>query len=217
MIIVLEGLDGAGKSTQLQHLMQYFSQSGYHCHFTHFPRLDEEPFGSLLKAYLQGEFGSLSSVSPYLIAPLYAQDQYLAARDTWPKDPKSIIFLDRYYYSNIAYQTTRLTGEQEKAQFRTWLKGLIEKLGMRQADLALYLHTPRNFRSKNLNRRPKSDIHEKNTQYQEQVHQEYLAMCTQNWHHLQELNCANEKGEMLDEQSIHTKILSLLREQMHLN
>lgn len=212
MIIVLEGLDGVGKSTQIDLLMHHFTNAGYDCCFTHFPRLHQEPAGPLIETYLQGGFGAIDQISPYLIAPLYAQDQYLAARDEWSQNPNKIIFLDRYYYSNLAYQTTRIPDEKEKEKFRIWLKNMIKILALPKPELALYLHAPREFRNASLHRRTQTDIHEKNCHYQESVHLEYLNMCAENWHGLREFNCADDNGLMQEQYPIHKKILSLLYE-----
>ncbi|MGB8490372.1 MAG: thymidylate kinase, partial [Bacteroidales bacterium] len=112
-LFVIEGVDGSGKSTQLTLLKDYLTGKGYSCEYLHFPRTDAPYFGELIARFLRGEFGSLNEVDPYLVALLYAGDRKDAAGiiRNW-LDNKKIVLLDRYTYSNIAYQCAKL-GQQD--------------------------------------------------------------------------------------------------------
>jgi dTMP kinase len=63
-LFVIEGVDGAGKSTQIKLLKGYFNKLGYKCEYLHFPRTDAPYFGELVARFLRGEFGSLNEVNP---------------------------------------------------------------------------------------------------------------------------------------------------------
>ena len=51
MLIVLEGLDGAGKSTQVELVRRMFAQEGVESHFLHFPRFDAPVYGELIARF----------------------------------------------------------------------------------------------------------------------------------------------------------------------
>ncbi|NSW95727.1 MAG: thymidylate kinase, partial [Bacteroidales bacterium] len=103
-LIVIEGIDGSGKSTQIGLLHSHFAREGYDCRYLHFPRTDAPYFGELIARFLRGEFGSLKDLDPYLVAMLYAGDRKDASEiiQGWLRENK-IVLLDRYTYSNIAY------------------------------------------------------------------------------------------------------------------
>ena len=79
MFIVLEGLDGAGKSPQVRMLRQLLSERGVKSEFVHFPRFDAPVYGELIARFLRGEFGGVNEVDPYLVALLFAGDRAAAA------------------------------------------------------------------------------------------------------------------------------------------
>ena len=116
-LFVIEGLDGAGKSTQIRLLRDYLAGMNYSCEYLHFPRTGSPWFGELVARFLRGEFGSLNDVDPYLVAMLYAGDRRDASEiiSGWLSEGK-IVILDRYTYSNVAYQCAKLSNleEQEK-------------------------------------------------------------------------------------------------------
>ena len=72
MLIVIEGLDGAGKSTQVKKMKKYLSATLGEYDYIHFPRYDAPVYGDLISRYLRGSFGSLDSVHPQLVALLFA-------------------------------------------------------------------------------------------------------------------------------------------------
>ena len=78
MFIVLEGLDGAGKSTQDRMLRQLLSERGVESEYVHFPRFDAPVYGELIARFLRGEFGGVNEVDPYLVALLFAGDRAAA-------------------------------------------------------------------------------------------------------------------------------------------
>ena len=118
MLIVLEGLDGAGKSTQVKKLKEYLTERCGSLEYIHFPRYDAPVYGDLIGRFLQGEFGSIDAVHPQLVALLFAEDRHRAApmmREAL--DAGKVVLLDRYVYSNIAYQCAKLPqGPERPAQ-----------------------------------------------------------------------------------------------------
>ena len=79
MLIVLEGLDGAGKSTQVKRLREYLTQRCGSLEYIHFPRYEAPVYGDLITRFLKGEFGSIEVVHPQLVALLFAEDRHGAA------------------------------------------------------------------------------------------------------------------------------------------
>lgn len=124
-VIVIEGLDGAGKSTQVNLLKEYLTEQNHSFKYLHFPRVEDGIFGDLVARFLRGEFGDNKTVNPYLVALIYAEDRQ-DARDmlhNWINDG-NIVILDRYVYSNIAYQCAKLDSESEKEKLRKWILDL---------------------------------------------------------------------------------------------
>ena len=122
MLIVLEGLDGAGKSTQLRMVTSYFSSLGRKVEYLHFPRYDAPVYGDLIGRFLQGRFGAIDKVHPQLVALLFAEDRHGAA----PQLREALaagktVLLDRYVYSNIAYQCAKLAEPAEREELRRWI------------------------------------------------------------------------------------------------
>ena len=107
-LFVIEGVDGAGKSTQIKMLREFFVNMGYKCEYMHFPRTEAPFFGELVARFLRGELGSINEVDPYVVAMLYAGDRKDASGMiyNWLKNEK-VVLLDRYTYSNIAYQCAK--------------------------------------------------------------------------------------------------------------
>ena len=93
MLIVLEGVDGCGKSTQIANLQKMFAEKGVACEYIHFPRFDAPYFGDLIARFLRGELGSVESVDPYIVAMLYAGDRRDAAAliNGWLEQGKVVI------------------------------------------------------------------------------------------------------------------------------
>ena len=175
-LIVLEGTDGSGKSTQFSLLCRRMEAEGRPFHRIVFPQY-QEPSSALVRMYLGGEFGSSpSDVNPYAASTFYAVDRYAAWKKVWGRDYAAgkQILSDRYTTSNAVHQTGKLP-ESEWEDFLRWLFDFeYGKLGLPEPSLVLYLDMPteqavRLLRSREASTHTKGDIHEVDTGY--------LALC----------------------------------------
>lgn len=220
-LFVIEGVDGAGKSTQIALLRNYLAGKGYHTEFLHFPRTSAPYFGELIARFLRGEFGSLEAVDPYLVAMLYAGDRKDAAREvgSWLKEGK-IVLLDRYTYSNIAYQCAKMSQKDEQDALMKWILNLeFSHFEIPRPDLNIFLDVPFSFTEKKLtgmrtgNDRTylngMKDIHEESMDFQRKVRDMYLRVAAAD-DLLDVVDCSNNQGAMLAPEEIFELILNLL-------
>ncbi len=177
-LIVFEGTDGSGKSTQFELLCSRLTAENRSFRRLIFPQYSE-PSSALLRMYLDGEFGpSPSDVNPYAASCFYAVDRYASWKKVWKKDYQKggLVLSDRYTTSNAVHQASKLPPEQWK-EFFNWLFDFeYDKMGLPRPDLVFYLDMPTAQAVENLRRRErathtKSDIHESDTAY--------LALCRQ--------------------------------------
>ena len=222
-LFVIEGVDGSGKSTQIKLLSEFLTGKGYSCEFLHFPRTDAPYFGELIARFLRGEFGSLNEVDPYLVAMLYAGDRRDASEliGEWLGKGK-IVLLDRYTYSNIAYQCAKLNDNIEQDKLMKWILALeFEHFGIPKPDLNIFLDVPFSFTEKKLNSgrtgndrsylRGTRDIHEVSLVFQKKVRNIYLRVA-QSDNTLSLVDCSDTAGKMQPPASISDLIIRIISE-----
>jgi dTMP kinase len=219
--MVIEGLDGSGKSTQIERLLAYLGQRGIPCQYLHFPRTEEGYYGDLIARFLRGDLGPLESVHPYLVALIYAGNRK-DARDlisSWLTAGITVV-ADRYVVSNIAFQCAKLETAEEREALKEWI--LEFEYGYHKIprpDLNLFLDVPFQFtRQKLVEERSgedrkylqgKADIHEQDLDFQHRVRQVYLELSATD-PSLQVIDCNDSKGGMLTPDEIFTSIQHLL-------
>lgn len=221
-LIVIEGLDGAGKSTQISLLKQWFADRNLQCRYIHFPRTEAPYFGELIARFLRGEFGDLDTVDPYLVAMLYAGDRKDAAImiETWLEE-KYFVILDRYTYSNIAYQCAKVSTPEEELRLREWILKLeFEHFGIPKPDINIFLDVPFRFTEEKLNSRRHGDdrnylmgncdIHEQSLEFQKRVRDIYLSVAASD-EKLQVISCRDEDEMMPPPEAIFRMILDKLK------
>ncbi len=222
MLIVIEGLDGAGKSTQVKMLQEYITAKGYALEYLHFPRYEASVYGELIGSFLRGEFGNVNQVNPKLVALLYALDRQAAA-PTLNKalQEGKVVLLDRYVYSNIAYQCSKVTDMEEREKLRNWILTIEYNFYMiPKPDVNIFLDVPLSFvesrlssaRSEDSDRdylAGKRDIHEENISFQEEVRNVYIAECERDAA-FQRIDCSASDGSMLSPKIVFEKIKAKL-------
>ncbi len=187
MFIVLEGVDGSGKSTQIANLQRMFAQQGVPSEYLHFPRFDAPYFGDLIARFLRGELGSIEQVDPYVVALLYAGDRRDAAVQIreWIAEGK-VVICDRYVYSNVGYQCAKIADADEREKLREWILSLeYDYFAIPRPDMSLFLDVPFAFTERKLLQEVregddrsylhgKKDIHEQSMDLQRAVRQVYI-------------------------------------------
>ena len=173
-LIVLEGIDGSGKSTQYRRLCQRMENDKIDYNHIVFPRYDKES-SALLRLYLGGAFGTdPGDVNAYTASTFYAVDRFASYRDDWGKiyENGGLILSDRYTTSNAVHQGCKLP-DDELPDFFNWLADLeYVKMGLPRPDLVIYLDVDietatRRMRRREARNNTQADIHEKDTAYLE--------------------------------------------------
>lgn len=217
MLVVLEGLDGAGKSTQVKRLRSYLESRCESLEYIHFPRYDAPVYGDLISRFLRGDFGGNDQVHPQLVALLFAEDRHGAV----PEMKKILssggtVLLDRYVYSNIAYQCAKLHTEEEKEALRKWIIDTeYGAFGLPVPDLNIFLDVPTGFVEKKLSADRQGndrnylagghDIHEADMAFQRRVREIYLSQCFLDPKFIR-IDCSDASGNMLPPDIIADKV-----------
>lgn len=221
MLVVLEGLDGAGKSTQVKKLRTYLESLTGSLEYIHFPRYDAPVYGDLISRFLRGDFGSNEAVHPQLVALIFAEDRHGAAPDM----KKSLsegrtVLLDRYVYSNIAYQCAKLKDAEEAERLREWIFNTeYGDFELPEPDLNIFLDVPIGFvESKLKSQRGGADrdyleggqdIHEADIEFQKKVRDIYRRQCELDPRFIR-IDCSDEAGEMLPPGAIFAKVKAVV-------
>ncbi len=214
-LIVFEGTDGSGKSTQFARLCKRLEEEKRPFTRLVFPRYDQ-PSSALIRMYLQGEFGSLpEDVNAYAASSFYAVDRYASWKQAWgePYRRGGLILADRYTTSNAVHQASKMPAD-EREDFFCWLEDYEhEKLGLPRPDRVVWLDMPIPTAVENLRRRERdththADIHE--------VDEPYLYACRAAAQSAAEfwgwsrVSCVDDHGKLRDVEELHEEIWALL-------
>ena len=215
-LIVIEGTDGSGKSTQFRLMSEHLEKDGVAFKHLVFPRYGEES-SALIRMYLGGQFGTKpTDVNAYAASAFYAVDRYASYKMDWGKwyEDGGLVLSDRYTTSNAVHQASKEQGA-DREKYLMWLYEFeYDKLGLPRPDLTIYLDVPTDFTEKMLRGREaatntQADIHEKDMQY--------LATCREcgrdaaayyNWKVIQ---CVRD-GAMRTIEDIHQEIYAAVKQ-----
>jgi dTMP kinase len=189
--------------------------------FLHFPRFDAPVYGDLIASFLRGEFGDVNTVDPRLVALLYAGDRDNAAPKlkSWLDEGK-VVILDRYVYSNIAFQCAKISDIAKRKQLHEWIFYLeYDFFSIPRPDICIFLDVPFGFTLEKLKSQRdgtdreylngKKDIHESDFDLQKRVREVYLEQ-TNIDRNFVSVNCVDENSKMKQPQIIHTEIVTLI-------
>lgn len=219
-LIILEGLDGCGKTTQTQLLEAGFQQKKIDYKRIKLPDYDS-PSSTLVRMYLNGDFGrDAGSVNAYAAGAFYAVDRFASYQLNWKADyeTKAVILADRYATSNSIYQMEKLPQSQWNAYLDWSADFEYEKMGIPKPDLVLYLDMPVEISQKLMTARyggneAKKDVHECNTAFLEHCRKAALyAAQRQNW---RVITCAENNAPRTIE-AIHQEIELQIKEELNL-
>jgi dTMP kinase len=218
-LIVLEGNDGSGKTTQLKLLLHYLKNEKISYHSFDFPQYQRTFFGRFIGKFLRGELGDPGKLNPYLISLPFAADRW-QAKEMINKAlcTKKIVLCNRYASSNLAYQVSRAEPKLRYGLYR-WLNALeYKQLAIAKEDVVLFLYVPYTIsmeliklkKERQYLRGRKLDIYESNPDLLKKVDETYLWLLQKNshWHRI---DCVSNK-QMLSKEQIHKKIITKLKE-----
>ena len=211
--IVIEGVDGCGKTTQFELLLKRLKNEKIKIVTVDFPRYYDSLWGKMVGNFLKGEYGDFDTTSPYLVALPYMVDQYTWARDIGKKTLESgkSILSNRYFTSNV-HQIARAKGSARE-KYRSWIWDAGYKhLGITEPDLVLFLDVKpdkayiMNKMKKNrkyLGERTEDEA-EKRLYHQKDAYKEYLKTVKQ-FNYWKAIKCMN--GSKIDPpEVIHERI-----------
>ena len=171
-LIVIEGTDGSGKSTQFQLLTQRLAREGRQFRQLEFPQYSE-PSSALITMYLNGEFGKKAGdVNAFAATAFFAVDRYASYKKFWGKwyENGGLVVTGRYTTSNAVHQASK-EPEENWAGYWKWLSEFeYDQLGLPCPDLTIYLDVPTDYTEKMMRRREadthtSADIHEQDLDY----------------------------------------------------
>ncbi|MDA1317015.1 MAG: hypothetical protein O3B87_03245 [bacterium] len=219
-LIIIEGADGTGKTTQVSLLISYLEKMNIPHKEYDFPQY-ESFYGLLIAAYLRGDLGELKTVSPYVSALLFALDRSVVATQMQEDiDDGLLLIANRYVTSNMAHQGGRFDTQNEQGVFFSWLEHLeYDQNHMPHEDIVVLLDMPADAAAKLVSSKdPRDYLQGKSKDIQESDRHHgsdtaemyhYLAHQKNHWHII---NCIQD-GTIKNRESIHTELVNTLKQQ----
>lgn len=211
-LVVIDGADGSGKSTQTKLLLKYLKKQRTAYTFISFPRYYTSFHGKHVGRFLTGEFGGNAEVSPYLSSLAFALDR-MTARDEiveWLEEGK-IVVADRYVSASLAHQGSKLPLRKRK-EFLDWLYRMeYKEHKLPKEDVVIYLYVPVEIAQRLIQKGThKRDVADVDVKHQKRTVATYRQL-VKKYKHWEMISCVNSKGELYSKAEIHEKILAILR------
>jgi dTMP kinase len=213
-LIVVDGTDGSGKTTQVKLLFNYLKQKKVSVQTMDFPRY-ENVYGKIIKAILTSQWGQ--RLSPYLVALPFAMDRRAARKQIreWLREGK-VVIVDRYATSSIAHQGAKLEGKKREKLMK-WVENLEYGFnGLVKEDLVVFLSLPfqvsQQLIKQRLKKKGKRDLVDVDADYQRKVVEVYNQMAKKN-KHWRAIKCVEAKEGLLTRREVHKRILRVLQEE----
>jgi len=221
---VFEGIDGSGKSTQVNLLTENLKKRGYKIEKMHFPQHEEKSAG-LVDEYLSGKYGEAEEVGPYVASVFYACDRYDASFKIrqWLKEGK-IIISDRYLVSNVGHQGGKIKNKKNWKKYVDWLYNLeYDIFKIPKPDYTFVFKTSPDLSANLVGKltkkdkknkkesylKGKKDIHEKNINHLKNALRSYLLVAEEFPREFKIIDCLDGK-KMLPPDVINKKIVELI-------
>lgn len=210
-LIVIEGTDGSGKSTQFARLCRRAEHEGIAFQRLVFPQYQEES-SALLRMYLNGEFGRKpGDVNAYAASSFYAVDRYASWKKVWQGyyEAGGLVLADRYTTSNAVHQSSKVPPEERPAFFQWLFDFEYGRLGLPEPDLVLYLDMPTEravdmLRQRERDTHTQGDIHETDSAYLATCRQAALEAAERyGW---TKIPCLDQEGRLRRIDEIHQDI-----------
>ena len=214
-LIVFEGTDGTGKSTQFALLTKRLQNENVSFRRLQFPQY-LEPSSALIRMYLNGEFGdNPNDVNAYAASTFYAVDRYASYQRVW-KDyyqGGGFVVSDRYTTSNAVHQGSKVP-EGERAEFFRWLYDLeYDRMGLPRPDLVVLLDMPVELSEQLMRKREQStgthaDIHERDEDYLKKCRD--VALHAAKYYGWRTVSCAKD-GAIRGVEDIHEEVYAIVK------
>ncbi len=203
-LIVIEGIDGSGKGTQAQQLTERLTAAGRRVRLLSFPRYRETLFGHAIGDFLNGRFGQLDEVHPFLASVLYAADRYESKSVLADALQQSdVVVCDRYVPSNLAHQGAKLDGAERDELLRTIERIEFDVFALPRPSLVVLLDVPVEIAQRNIAaKKPRSytekaaDLQEADAAYLQRVRDVYLQLAASNskWQRVESVRAAEQRS-----------------------
>ncbi len=228
--IVIEGLDGSGKSTQTKLLIKHLRKERYRVMKIDFPQYGKKSAG-LVEEYLNGKYGSSEEVGPYRASVFYACDRYDASFKIkkWLGEGR-VVVSDRYIASNIGHQGGKISNKRERKEFLKWLYCLeYEIFKIPRPNFTFILKTSPKFSLKLAHKitdeekkkkrkaylgKKKRDIHEKDVKHLTRALSSYLETAKEFPREFKVIECI-ENNRLLSPDEIHQKIWKSIKNKLY--
>lgn len=217
-LIVIEGTDGSGKTTQLTMAVEELKNEGVKTAVFDFPQYEKTFFGRFVKRFLTGEFGGLADIDPYLASFPYAFDRWQAGEEI-RKEMKTgkMVFCNRFTGSSMAHQTAKLPKNKQKA-YLDWVEEMeFSVLKTPKPDLVIFLHVDPSVAYKLMLERNhmtgrQLDIAEENLEHQKETEKIYLELVKDrdNW---KMVECVIN-GEIISKEEIHKNVMGIINKKI---